>query len=93
MSVAEATVLAANARDARPLRLAEYDPLAARAALAALTRRLERYSPLVGLEESECPECLLLDVTGLGPLFQGEERLVELVAADFREHGGSDCRI
>ena len=41
----------------------------------------------MGLEESEHPECLLLDVTGLGPLFQGEERLMELVAREFRQHG------
>src|SRR6185369_15613803 len=33
------------------------------------------------------PDCLFLDVTGIGVLFGGEERLAEAVVADFDEQG------
>ncbi len=79
MPVAEATALAAgSARDAA-LRLERYDPAAARTALVALAAQCEQFSPLVGLEVAERPESLLLDVTGLAPLFGSEQALVERV--------------
>jgi protein ImuB len=53
-----------------------------RAALIALALQCERYSYCIGLEEGDRPECLLMDVTGLAPLFSGEATLArELEAA------------
>src|SRR5690606_28612443 len=47
----------------------------------------ERFSPLVGLEEDDEPECLLLDVQGIGRLFGGEEQLCREAAAFFERQG------
>lgn len=44
-----------------------HDPAADLQALRELAWLCERFSPLVGLEEGEQPECLLLDATHLGP--------------------------
>src|SRR5262245_32244603 len=52
--------------------------LADRAAIEALAAWYDQFSPTVGLEESDEPESLLFDITGLAPLFQGEEALAEL---------------
>jgi protein ImuB len=53
-------------------------------ALERLVPRCEPFSPTIGVEASSEPECLLLDVTGLAPLFQGETGLVERVLHEFR---------
>lgn len=58
-----------------------------RAALEVLAGWCDQFSPTVGLEESDSPESLLLDITGLAPLFQGEEALVELVVQEFERRG------
>ena len=55
----------------------EHDPFADRAALEALALWCEQFSPCVGLEDAPQPQCLLLDVTGLAPLFGGEDLLAE----------------
>jgi protein ImuB len=90
MPVAEATALSADAR-AVSLRLERYDAGAARTALVTLASWCDRFSPVVGLEEGEHPESLLLDVTGLGPLFQGERGLIERVAREFCRQGWQAC--
>lgn len=41
----------------------------------------------MGVEEGPHPECLLLDATGLAPLFGGEERFLELVSREFARRG------
>jgi nucleotidyltransferase/DNA polymerase involved in DNA repair len=64
-----------------------YDPLAAREALAHLAAWCEQFSPTVGLEDSPRPESLLVDATGLAPLFHGEEALVKQVARAFAGRG------
>ena len=64
-----------------------YDPLADRLALEQLAECCRQFSPTVGLEEAERPESLLLDVSGLAPLFGGEVSLAEAVEQEFREHG------
>jgi protein ImuB len=64
-----------------------HDPSADRAALEQLAEACDRFSPLVGLEAAELPECLLLDITGLGPLFGGEESLAAQVAQMCRQRG------
>jgi protein ImuB len=46
-----------------------------RRALIELALQAERFSFCVGLEETERPECLLLNVTGITHLFGGEEPL------------------
>jgi protein ImuB len=77
MSLAEATALAGA-------HLEEHDPAADRAAIAQLAAWCEQFSPIVGLEE---PDNLLLDVTGLGPLFGGEYVLTEQIVRAFRRRG------
>lgn len=58
-------------------------------ALRKLAHACERFSPVVGMEESPRPESLLLDVTGCGSLFGGEENLLASIARDFRRWGWS----
>src|SRR5689334_12882433 len=58
-----------------------------RKALEALAAWCDQFSPTVGLEESDSPESLLLDITGLAPLFHGEEALAELVVQQFERRG------
>jgi protein ImuB len=55
--------------------------------LRRLAHRCRRYSPLVGLEDSETPESLFLDITGGAHLFGGEARMARQVVADFRRWG------
>ena len=61
------------------LHLEPYDPAADRRALESLAQACEPFSPSVGLEEAERPECLLLDITGLEPLLGNEAALAEQV--------------
>ncbi len=84
MPLAEATALV-DCAHADPPHLELYDPVADRLALAALAEWCQRFSPSVGVEESERPESLLLDVTGLGRLCGGEPALVEQVVRAFHE--------
>lgn len=58
-----------------------------REALQRLAAGCDPFSPAVGVEAAEPPECLLLDVTGLGPLFQGEAVLAEHVRREFVRRG------
>ncbi|RMF36805.1 MAG: hypothetical protein D6753_18785 [Planctomycetota bacterium] len=67
----------------------EYDPEEDLDRLCELAELAQQFSPLVGLEQLDrClwagrglhrPEALLLDVTGIGPLFGGEAALVRQV--------------
>lgn len=61
--------------------LAPHSPGADRRALERLAVDGERFSPVVALEDAVEPESLLLDVTGLAPLWgdDGERRLAEAV--------------
>ena len=77
MSLAEATALA-------PVECQEHDPLADRTALLKLAGWCEQFGPIVGIEE---PDNLLIDITGLGPLFGGEAWLVEQVMRAFQRLG------
>jgi protein ImuB len=88
MPLAEATSLASA-------ELAEDDPRADREGLEELAGWCEMFSPIVGLESGRPlqrpaetrPESLLLDVTGLAPLFDGEAALVERIARAFSQRG------
>ena len=46
-----------------------------------------QFSPVVGLEDSPAPECLLLDITGLEPLFGSETTLAQKVARGLADRG------
>jgi protein ImuB len=72
MSLADAT-----ARWGGRLRLEKDDPAGDREALVAVARRLDRFSPLVGLEDAPAPESLLLDISGVAVLLGGESALAE----------------
>jgi len=52
-------------------------------ALEKLAVACDRFSPCVGIEDLEPPECLLLDITGIAHLFQGEASLARKVTALF----------
>jgi len=60
--------------------------------LRRLAQACERYSPLVGLEEAEPPESLLLDVTGLEHIFGSEEALA-LQVQQYLSGQGYDVRL
>lgn len=51
------------------------DPIADRKALQQLALQCQTYSPLVGVEESETPDSLLLEITGCEAHFGGEQAL------------------
>ncbi len=90
MPLAEATSLAARAASdeaAAPPHLELVDPLADRLAIEELAEWCAPFAPTVGLEESPAPESLLLEVTGLGRLCGGEEKLARRVVAAFAERG------
>ena len=55
--------------------------------LRGLAHRCRRYSPLVGVEDSETPDSLFVDITGGAHLFGGEARMARQVVADFRRWG------
>jgi protein ImuB len=88
MPLAEATVLF---RSEQEVMYAEHDPAADLKLLAKIAAWCERYSPLVGWETipggrkellsalppASEPEALYLDITGIGALFGGEEKLAE----------------
>jgi len=57
------------------------------AALKRLARWCRRYGPFVGLEETEAPESLLIDVTGSAHLFHGEESLGRCVLRELAHVG------
>lgn len=63
------------------------DPLADRAALRRLALAAQRFSPLVGVEETDPPESLLLDITGCAPLWGDEQGLLSAVVGEFQTRG------
>jgi len=71
--------------------LEPYEPAADRAALEQLAGWCEQFSPIVGLEDAEPPECLLLDITAVSLLFGGEQSLAEQVARAFSRRGYWVC--
>lgn len=86
MPLAEATALAGFAQ-ADAVHLELHDPLADRRALEVLADACQRFSPSVGLEEGDRPESLLLDTSGVGPVFGSEARLVAGVLDELTARG------
>jgi protein ImuB len=72
--------------------IAPHDPQADRKLLQLLAGWCARYSPLVGLEQSDEPSTLFFDLTGCSHLFGGEEEMATQVARDF-EHVGYFVRV
>jgi len=62
------------------LTILPHDPAADRRALLELAAACGRFSPLVGVEDSPAPECLLLDISRVAMLFGGERALARRVA-------------
>lgn len=69
------------------LYLQEHDPQADRQGLRQLAVRCQQFSPIVGLEAAAEPDCLFLDVTGLGSLHGGEQNLAHDVDQAFGRRG------
>lgn len=62
-----------------------------RQALEKVALLCERYSPCVGIEEADPADCLLLDVTGLSPLwvgsYEGEEGIARQIDSELTARG------
>lgn len=58
-----------------------------RQALSELAEWCQQFSPLVGLDQTDEPDSLLLDVSGVLPLFGGEASLARRVVAACRRCG------
>ena len=73
----------ADARARLGKRLVEFPftPVEDRQDLHTLAKALERFSPTIALEEADHPESLLLDITGLAPLFGKEHILAKRLAS------------
>lgn len=63
------------------------DPWGDRQALERLAEGCRQFSPLVGIQPADRPDCLLLDVSGLEHLFGGETALIRQVAQSFSQRG------
>ena len=55
--------------------------------LAKLAGACERFSPVVGLDQVDEPDCLLLDIGGVAGLFGGEAALARQVVEFFQQSG------
>lgn len=90
MPLAEARTLLEGNRRSRRGTLSHFlplDPAADRETLRRLCWELLAYAPHVGLEESDAPESLLLDISGCAALFGGEAELVRQAAQTLRSRG------
>jgi protein ImuB len=86
MPLAEATSLAQQDRNSgRKVRfhIEPYNTFEDHKALEELAVWCHQFSPLVGLAEEEPLETLLLDVTGIAPLFGGEQALNQQIETAF----------
>jgi len=72
---------------AAPGRKPAADPFEDRLALERLAGWCERFSPIVGIEQSVGSDCLLLDITGLDHLFGGEAAMAQRIAASLKRFG------
>lgn len=64
-----------------------HDTYSDREALTKLAEWCERFSPIVGLDQTDEPDCLLMDTSGLAKLFGGEEALARTITKAFRRRG------
>lgn len=90
MPLAEVTALQEHLHEQSRTRdwwFCEHEPDEDLRQLTELAVWCEQFSPIVGLEDVEQPSSLLLDVTGLVPIFGSEQCLVELVIKAFDQRG------
>ncbi len=73
-------------KEVRPLVVC-YDARRDRETLVELAEWCEQFSPIVGLDQADEPDSLLLDVSGLAHLFGGEETLAQTVVMGCRQQG------
>jgi protein ImuB len=66
-----------------PLHIEPHDPFEDRKTLEEVAVWCHRFSPLVGLAEEDPVETLLLDVTGIAPLFGGEQAMNQQIESAF----------
>lgn len=71
----------------RPPAWKRADPAADRAALHTLAQTCQCYTPMVGLEESDKPEALLLDIAGCAHLHGDEAGLLTSLTCDLIQAG------
>ena len=70
-----------------PVVFVPWNPSADRAELQLLSDPVRRFAPVVGLDSLPLPDSLLLNVTGCGPLFGGEEQLAKELLQMLRQCG------
>lgn len=70
-----------------PVVFVPWNPSADRAELQMLSDPVRRFAPVVGLDSLPLPDSLLLNVTGCGPLFGGEEQLAKELLQMLRQCG------
>lgn len=87
MPLSEVTALEQQSHKSAQMRfhIDPYDSYEDQKTLEELAGWCHRFSPLVGLAEEEPVETLLLDVTGIAPLFGGEVALIEQIETAFRQ--------
>jgi protein ImuB len=68
-------------------RFEAHDPLADRRRLRELAVWCQRLSPSVGIDDADSPDGLVLDATGCGPGFGGEQGLAEKAVAGLAGRG------
>jgi len=66
-----------------PLHIESHDPFEDHKALEEIAVWCHRFSPLVGLADEDPVETLLLDVTGIAPLFGGEQAMNQQIESAF----------
>lgn len=81
------TLLADQSLRQRPASLQSANPGRDQEHLRRLAWQCEEFSPLVGLEEVERPGSLLMEITGCGAYFQGEENLCRGLFDRMRQAG------
>lgn len=91
MQLSQASTLCPNAE------LIEHDPQADIECLSSLAESAQCFSPIVGIEQLDPllwagrslhqPQSILLDVTGIAPLFDGEARLAAAVHQWIKDQG------
>lgn len=99
MRLAEATTLISSSGIDPEVR--EHDPQEDIEALCTLAEQAQQFSPIVGLEQLERklwagrtllqPECILLDISGIGQLFNGEEQLLKQISQWLEQQNYFGC--
>ena len=82
MPVSEARSLA---RSSETVVVEPVRPEEDRSALVELALRLQQYSPCIGVEDAERPQCLLLDITGIAHFFGTEASMAERLGQELSE--------